>query len=162
MKMKTKIFFSVLLSTMVLLFSSCGDDKDDFDTPIGENLKKGVHKIEITVTSPFSRITTVLSYAGIGKDGINANAALYNESGEKCGDGSYVRTIEPGKGKFVCYTNADATGLMCSLGVLCFEEGSSASVVAVAYINDKEVSRIEKTFKENQHDLFSIQTFSQK
>lgn len=159
--MKAKMFFSVLLTTMVFIFSSCGDDKDDLDTPVGGNLKKGVHKIEVTVTSQSSEITTVLSYAGIGKDGINANASLYNESGEKCGDGSYVRSIEEGTGKFVCYTNADATGLMCSVGVVCHEEGSSASVVAVAYINDKEVSKIEKTFRKNQTDIFSIQTFSQ-
>lgn len=158
--MKTKRILQLLMATLVFTFSSCSkDEPGNSEIPDGNKLTKGVHKIEVTVTSQFSEITTILSYAGVGKDGKNANATLYNESGEKCADGAFVRTVEKGKGKFICYTNSDATGLLCSLSVLCLEKGSSASAIAVAYINEKEVSRIEKTFTEKNNDIFSIQTF---
>lgn len=156
--MKVKNLLPLFLTTVSLIFLSC--DKDNSDDNTSGNSRKGVHKIEVTVTSQFSDITTVLSYAGIGKDGVNANAALYNESGEKCGDGSYVRTVKNGIGKFLCYTNSEATGLMCAIGVSIRETGKSATMTAVAYINDKEVSRIERTITPEDYGSISIQTNS--
>lgn len=147
----------LLFLAMPFLFVSCGGDDDDLGKEIG--LKKGVHKIEVTVTATSDNISTVLVFSGIGKDGINANATLYNESGEKSGDGSDVRTITNGVGKFVCYTASDATGLMGNIGVVCHDQTTTAKVTCVGYLNDKEVSRIEKTFSSTVSGQLSIQTF---
>lgn len=159
--MKTKRFLQFLMCAMLFTFLSCDKDNSDDDISGGINSRKGVHKIEVTVSSESNAVTTVLAFAGIGKDGINANAALYDETGNKCGDGSYTRTIENGVGKYVCYTSKEATGLMCSTGVVALKPEVSGTIVCVAYINDKEVSRIERTFSEKDRGNISIQTFVQ-
>jgi len=151
----------LLLTTVLFTFFSCSNDSDDNDTIDGGNQTKGVHKIEVTVTSQSSDFATILTYAGIGKDGINANASLYDETGAKCGDGSYTRTIENKTGKFVCYTKEEAKGLMCVAGIAALKPGQSIHMLCVAYINDKEVSRIERTFTDEEHNTITIQTFSQ-
>lgn len=158
--MKTKKLFPLLLTTVLVLFFSCSNNNDDI-IPDGTNNKKGVHKVEVTVSSESSDFVTVLSYAGIGKDGINANASLYDETGTKCGDGSYTRKIENKKGKFICYTKEDARGLICVAGVAALKPDQSVKILCVAYIDNKEVSRIERTFTDKENNMITINTTSQ-
>lgn len=79
-------------------------------------------------------------------------------SGKKCGDGSYVRTGKNGTGKFVCYTNSEATGLLGNIKVLIDDLDKSTTITAIAYINDEEVSRIERTITSEDYGSISIQT----
>jgi|GEM_PF-6219593 hypothetical protein len=158
--MKTKNALSLFMAIIAIAFTSCGDDGNDDINNIKPGREQGVHKIEVTITSNSENFATVLGFTGIGRDGLNANAALYNETNQKCGDGIYMRTIENGVGTHFCYTAPDATGMMGTFGVALYDESTTVTMVCVAYVNDKETSRIEKVFTSKDSSLVTIQTHS--
>lgn len=141
----------VLFLTGIILIG-CGSEK----TGDGYEYQTGVHKIVIRQSGDTGAFDVNVSIGGADKGG---PAKLYNDKGEYIGD-SYSAQIKTAT--MSCHTSGNAFFMTCAGSVSSISEaGKRLHITVIAYIDDKEVNRLEKDYITDGSTLvqgFSVST----
>ena len=144
-------FVSDLFLTGIILIG-CGSEK----TGDGYEYQTGVHKIVIRQSGDTGAFDVNVSIGGADKGG---PAKLYNDKGEYIGD-SYSAQIKTAT--MSCHTSGNAFFMTCAGSVSSISEaGKRLHITVIAYIDDKEVNRLEKDYITDGSTLvqgFSVST----
>lgn len=141
--------WSIVLCLAGFAFVGCGKE----EAGGGYAPETGVHKIVIQQSGDTGSFDVSVSIGGIDKDG---PAKLYDDKGQYVGD-SYSTRIKAATTS--CRTNESASFMTCAGSVSSSSEaGKRLHITVTAYVDDKEVNRLEKDYVTDGSTL--VETFS--
>lgn len=155
MKKRTLTLLGLTVLFIGIIFASC---KNDDDHP--QSNTTGVHKIVLEQTGNTEEFELSTAFGAASTNGI---AKLYNENGKYLGDSYLVSKVL--ENKISCQTGKEAFMMTCAGTVISTSEqvGKKIKITIIAFIDNKEVNRLEKEYITNGSTLienFSISTTS--
>lgn len=152
-KIKSKLsYLRIVLFLTGFVFVGCANER----TENGYDLQTGVHKIVIRQSGDTDSFELHVSIGGADKGG---PAKLYNDKNEYIGD-SYSAQIKTSS--VSCHTSGNAFFMTCAGSVSSISEaGKQLHITVIAYVDDKEVNRLEKEYITDGNTLvesFSVST----
>lgn len=151
MKKRILSWLGVIVLFLGVILVSCGDDDDN---------TTGVHKIVVEQSGNTDEFDLNISFGAANKSGV---AKLYNENGEYLGDSYLINKVV--ENKISCQTSKEGFMMTCAGSVISTSEqiGKKLKITVIAYIDNKEVNRLEKEYLTKGSTLienFSVSTTS--
>ena len=143
MKKRILSLLGIIALFLGVILVSCGNDDDNKNTT-------GVHKIVIEQSGNTDDFDLNIAFGAANTSGV---AKLYNENGEYLGDSYLVNKVT--ENKISCQT-----GKVISTSE---QAGKKLKISVIAYIDNKEVNRLEKEYITKGSTLvenFSVSTTS--
>lgn len=146
MKKRTLTWLGVTALILGIIFTSCENDNDKT-----KNITTGIHKIVVEQTGDTEEFELSTVFGAASTHGI---ARLYNENGEYLGDSYSINKVV--KDKIICQTDKEAYMLTCAGSISSTTEqiGKKIKITVIAYIDNKEVNRLEKEYTTNGNTLY--------
>lgn len=153
MKKRILSLLGIIALFLGVILVSCGDDDDNKNTT-------GVHKIVIEQSGNTDDFDLNIAFGAANTSGV---AKLYNENGEYLGDSYLVNKVT--ENKISCQTGKEGSMMTCAGSVISTSEqaGKKLKISVIAYIDNKEVNRLEKEYITKGSTLvenFSVSTTS--
>lgn len=157
MKKRTLSWLGIIALFLGAILVSCGDKDDN-----SKSNTTGVHKIVVEQSGNTEDFDLTVVFGAANTNGV---ARLYNENDEYLGDSYSVSKMV--ESKITCHTGKEGFMMTCIGSITSTSEqtGKKLKVTVIAYIDNKEVNRLEKEYVTNGTTLierFSVSTISEK